>query len=140
MVGFFLFAILYKRFRPTNEALIAFKSPSSLQNYLDIINRLEFYGMKIKAQPEIPGSGSDLTRLSRSRGHRGRKEAAERGVWDGDGPNAGVRGLNIGRAVTIWGFPGKATVSAVEKFMENYAVSRAKVGDTDEAMIYKFPL
>ncbi|KAH6918947.1 hypothetical protein BKA70DRAFT_1214714 [Coprinopsis sp. MPI-PUGE-AT-0042] len=130
-------ALLYKRFKATDEALIALGCSSHLESNLSTLNKLDIYGAKLKAQPYTPQEGWDLTSGRRSRGHKGRKEAAERGVWNGDGPNAGIRGLNIERAVTIWGFPGKATVDAVEKFLEAFKISRTKDG---EAMIYKFPL
>ena len=130
-------ALVYKRFRPTDEALIALESPDYLESHLAKITRLELYGAKLKAQAYIPQDGWDLTRGRRSRGHKGRKEAAERGVWNGDGPNAGIKGLSIDKVVTLWGFPGKATVEAVEKFLQEFKVSRTKEG---EAMIYKFPL
>ena len=45
--------------------------------------------------------------------------------------------MSIDKVVTLWGFPGKATVEAVEKFLQEFKVSRTKEG---EAMIYKFPL
>lgn len=132
-----LVALLYKRFRPTDEALIALHSPTHLESHLSELSKLDIYGAKLKAQAYIPREGWDLTSGRRSRGHKGRKEAAERGIWNGDGPNAGIRGLSVERVVTVWGFPGKATVDAVEKFLEGFKISRTKDG---EAMIYKFPL
>ncbi|TFK27416.1 hypothetical protein FA15DRAFT_586478, partial [Coprinopsis marcescibilis] len=127
-------ALLYKRFRPTREAVIAFNSLDNMTKNLRILNQLDLSGIRVKAIPIVADEDWDLFLTKRSRGHKGRKEAAERGSWNGDGPNAGIRGLNPERTVTMWGFPGKATAEAVEKFLDGYDISRSGDG---EAMIYK---
>lgn len=101
-----------------------------------LLKQFDIAGMEVGVERVIPLHDWDLS-VRRSRGHQGRKEAASRGIMDGNGPWAGLGGWTTAqKAVVLMGFPGTTNVSYVEKFLEGYNVGQAK----EEKMIYKIPL
>lgn len=135
-------ATLYKRFRPTDSAIVALASPNHLNEAMILLRKspLDITGIDVHPPfPIIPPPQFDLHLLAqkRSRGHQGRKEASLRGVMDGTGPWAGLGGGKTAeKAVVLAGFPGTTPVGAVEKFLEGYEVAQSK----EEKMVYKIAL
>ena len=71
----------------------------------------------------------------RSRGLRGKEQAALRGALNGNGPHAGMS--NLERTVTIWGLAGKATPRALAEVLQGFDVSESAKGRMN---IIKIPL
>ena len=135
-------ATLYKRFRPTNSAIVALASPNHLNEAMVLFRKspLDIIGIDVYPPfPVMPPPEYDLHLLSqkRNRGHQGRKEASLRGAMDGTGPWAGLGGGKMAeKAVVLAGFPGTTPLSAVESFLRSYGVGESK----EEKMIYKVSL
>lgn len=130
-------ATLYKRYQPTDRALVALASPNHLHEAMLLFRKgLEIAGIDVSVERVIPPEPWDLSQR-RSRGHQGRKEAAARGALDGNGPWAGLGGwATAQKSVILAGFPGTSTIPLVETFLEGFAVAESK----EEKMIYKVPL
>jgi len=57
----------------------------------------------------------------RTRGAKGRTEAALRGVITGNGPQGSI--LNPGKNVVLWGFPGKMREDGVEDLLKSWRLA-----------------
>lgn len=60
------------------------------------------------------------------RGARGREEAAQRGLFTGNGPNAGIS--NGEKKVTLWGLPGKIEGEGVQNLAKGFKIVGAEAG------------
>jgi hypothetical protein len=58
---------------------------------------------------------------SRTRGIKGRQEAIDRGILDGNGADAGVS--ERGKNVVVWGLPGKLTTDQLGEYLKNYRLA-----------------
>ena len=58
---------------------------------------------------------------ARTRGQKGRMEAAERGIVLGNGPSGGI--TSNGKAVTITGLPGKMDATAVKDWLRSFKLA-----------------
>ncbi|KAK7693396.1 hypothetical protein QCA50_002964 [Cerrena zonata] len=111
------FILNYERFRPTGTAFISFTKPDFTPNALKVLHGNTLGGSRIEAElvrPHDFNSGG----FTRTRGIKGRAEAAERGLFDGTGPNAGL--TRNGANVLITGLPGKSTVDIIRTFVRSY--------------------
>ena len=57
----------------------------------------------------------------RTRGSVGRKEAANKGLIDGNGPNGGTSGH--GKNVIMWGLPGKLPPEGLRTYLRAFRLS-----------------
>lgn len=94
------------------------------------LDSVSIAGTPLKATPRLLDD-ADI-QPPRSRGAKGREEAATRGALKGDGPHAGIP--NGERTVTIWGFPGKTESAAVEFIVKDFDLARSSDG---KANVYK---
>lgn len=69
----------------------------------------------------------------RTRGVEGRREAAERGIIDGDGPGGGITGS--GRNVSIAGLPGKMTPEGVKAWLKSFKLAGSTTDGKEIAKI-----
>lgn len=54
----------------------------------------------------------------RSRGRKGREEAAERSIVTGNGSQGGI--TDVGKSVVLSGLPGRISTGVVRRFLRNY--------------------
>ncbi|KAF8626228.1 hypothetical protein AX15_004915 [Amanita polypyramis BW_CC] len=124
-------ALVYSHFRPTGTALISLTRNSFLsKENLRKLDSASIAGIPVKAVPRLLDPGD--TQPPRTRGAKGREEAAVRGALKGDGPHAGIP--NGEKTVTIWGFPGKTESAAVEFVVRDFDLARSSDG---KANVYK---
>ncbi|KIL68603.1 hypothetical protein M378DRAFT_158426 [Amanita muscaria Koide BX008] len=126
-------ALVFNHFRPTGTALISLTRPEYLKNNLKMLGSASIASKLLKFEPRLLDDAD--TALPRSRGAKGREEAATRGAMKGNGAHAGI--TNGERTVTIWGFPGKTDVPAVEFILRSFDLARNKDG---KASAYKVML
>lgn len=73
--------------------------------------------------------------MGRTRGGRGKAEAAERGLFDGMGPHAGL--TRNGCNVVINGLPGKSTVEIIGLYLRPYKMAgHEEKGDIVKVDLY----
>lgn len=122
----------YDRFRPTGTAYITFTKPDFTPNALKILHGNTLGGSRIEAKlvrsTEVSSTGS------RTRGIKGKAEAAERGLFDGRGPNAGL--TRNATNVVISGLPGKSTSDIIKGLVKPYKLA----GYEDKGDIIKVDL
>ncbi|KAF8061588.1 hypothetical protein FPV67DRAFT_286852 [Lyophyllum atratum] len=92
----------YFRFRPSGRALITLTRHEFLRDNLRALEKLTLCGIPIKAYPANSREGGSLPR---SRGSKGRAEAAGRGVINGTGPQGNFP--NVERNCSYLGFAWK---------------------------------
>jgi len=117
-------ALMFNHFRPTGTALISLTRPDYLKENLNLLDSASMARTPLKAKPRLLDDVDAA--LPRTRGERGREEASERGAINGNGPHGGIS--NGEKTVTLWGFPGKTEVPAVETILRNFKISRTKDG------------
>ncbi|KAJ3478303.1 hypothetical protein NLI96_g9854 [Meripilus lineatus] len=108
-------AIIYKRFSTTGEGLITLSDPNTAERSLKALERGMVGGLVVSSRC-IPAP-ADAT-PARSRGQKGKLEAAKRGLIQGDGPNGGI--ADRGNAVLISGLPGKMTGDALRTYFKTF--------------------
>ncbi|KAI0797931.1 hypothetical protein C8Q75DRAFT_801839 [Abortiporus biennis] len=122
----------YHRFAPTGTAYIALTQsdfvPSAVKNLRGSI----LGGLRVKANHSVP---PDVQR--RSRGVKGRAEAAERGLVTGEGLGAGV--ASCGKSVVVYGLPGKMTVDAMKAFLKIFNLAETDNGEQSVVKIEPTP-
>lgn len=79
----------------------------------------------IKAHAAEPVS----ERPSRTRGPKGRMEAAERGIIPGTGPDTGIP--HQGRCVVMYGLPGQLTVETLRAFLKSFKLAGMENGQKE---------
>lgn len=124
-------AIDYHRFSPIGRALISLTDPALLRNDLRLLEKFTIAGTPVYATPRFIEE-----RHHRTRGEKGRAEAAERGIGSGDGPHAGLL-QNLEKTTVVWGFPGKMSPKMVDSILKDFRVVRTK---QDLPRIVKVPL
>ncbi|KAF8631438.1 hypothetical protein AX17_005115 [Amanita inopinata Kibby_2008] len=123
-------ALLYDHFRPTGTALISLTRQEFLRNNLRMLQGIAMAGIPLEAEPRLLDDADTVP--ARTRGVKGREEAARRGALNGNGPQAGLP--NGDRTVTVWGFPGKTEPAAVEFIVRDFKLARSGNG---KASIFK---
>ncbi|CCM02401.1 uncharacterized protein FIBRA_04499 [Fibroporia radiculosa] len=120
-------AIDYHRFTPTGRAWLTITSPNFAQNTAKSLNRSMLGASTIASHPADP---SAKTRPPfRTRGTKGRLEAAERGLVMGMGPDGGVS--NQGRNVVIYGMPGKMTPESLREYLKSFKLAGSEGGQKE---------
>jgi hypothetical protein len=71
-----------------------------------------------------PSPAPEISRPFRTRGFKGRAEAATRGVITGNGPYGGI--LNSAKNVVMWGFPGKMLPLGVKDFLKRFSLDNSR--------------
>lgn len=125
--------ICYEYFKPTGEVLITLSRPHFLRDNLRVLDNVSFAASRVSPRPFIPEEAPRPK--MRSRGLRGKEQAALRGALNGNGPHAGMS--NLDRTVTIWGLAGKATPRALAEVLEGFDVAESAKGRMN---IIKIPL
>ena len=104
--------INYQRFRPTQEGFISFTSPTFLPNAVKALSNATVGGYPIAVHPSKPPSEHQR----RTRGFRGRAQAAERGAFSGDGPGASIP--KSGQNVVVSGLPTWCTIEDMQRIAQ----------------------
>ncbi|THH10782.1 hypothetical protein EW145_g1089 [Phellinidium pouzarii] len=99
----------YHRFMPTGRAFVVMTRSDFVMNALSKLRDTQVTTLPVKAyRPHTP-------RMQRTRGVKGRAEAAERSVLDGNGIGGGVSPK--GSDVVLWGLPGTVTSQAFKYYL-----------------------
>ncbi|KAF9651512.1 hypothetical protein BDM02DRAFT_3110627 [Thelephora ganbajun] len=106
----------YDRFRPTGTAYLSLSSPNSMTRNLRMLNKATMASLSLRATA-VPNPFS----VGRTRGTVGRKEAANKGLVDGNGPNGGTSGQ--GKNVIMWGLPGKLPPDGLRNYLRTFQLS-----------------
>ncbi|KAH9951225.1 hypothetical protein B0H21DRAFT_269749 [Amylocystis lapponica] len=125
-------ALDYDRFLPTGKAYVTLTQPDFVPSALRSLKGTIVGGAMIEA-----GSVREdqVHRPTRTRGARGRAQAAERGIMDGNGVGAGV--TSTGRSVVLSGLPGKLTPDALKEFLKSFKLAGH---DNDKREIVKLEI
>ena len=67
--------------------------------------------------------------IVRTRGVKGRLQAAERGLFTGNGPNGMV--TSQGKGVVLYGLPGKLTPDSLRTYLRNFKLAMAEAGQQE---------
>lgn len=103
----------YRRFQPDGNAFVTFTHPSQTQVAVAQLKKAQISGYNI----DVTSAAQLQNTPQRSRGIKGRQEAADRGIITGTGPDAGV--TERGRSVVIWGLPGRWNEEILRGFLEH---------------------
>ena len=106
----------YDRFRPTGTAYLSLSSPGSMARNLRLLNKATISSLSLHATA-TPNPFS----VGRTRGSLGRREAVDKGLIDGNGPNGGTSGN--GKNVIIWGLPGKLPPDGLRNYLRAFRLS-----------------
>lgn len=112
----------YHRFRPKGRAYIELTSPQFTQPCLTLIKSTIIGGNIVTAR--ITNPAYDNLALVRTRGIKGRSEAMERGVLNGNGPDAGIS--HHGKTVVVSGLPGRLVADSLKQY-----IRELKLGGTN---------
>ncbi|GBE81919.1 hypothetical protein BKA93DRAFT_819367 [Sparassis latifolia] len=116
-------SIDYFRLLPTQKAFIELHSPLYLQSSLKNLKNAVVGGSQIYSYPSQDPTGG---RPDRTRGIKGRAEAAERGIITGNGPAGGL--TSQGKNVVMSGLPGRMTAEALREFLKGYKLAGSEGG------------
>jgi hypothetical protein len=106
----------YDRFRPNGTAYLSLSSPNSMLRNLRMLNKATLSSLPLRATA-VPSPFS----AGRTRGAVGRKEAADKGLVNGNGPNGGTSGN--GKNVVMWGLPGKLPPDGLRNYLRAFRLS-----------------
>lgn len=114
-------AINYNRFRPNGTATLSFTRPEFVPAAVKALDKSVIGGKSISAEPT-----DDIPVLPRTRGSKGILDAAQRGIYQGNGPSAGVPGG--GKTVVLSGLPtGLLPVKVVDN-LRGFKLARSEMG------------
>jgi len=116
----------YNRFHPTGTAYLSLSSTSSMLRNLRMLNKAKMSSLPLYATA-VPNPFS----IGRMRGSAGRKEASNKGLVTGNGPNGGTSGH--GKNVIMWGLPGRLPPDGLRNYLRAFRLSDA----TDQESIVK---
>ncbi|KAH9842587.1 uncharacterized protein C8Q71DRAFT_720094 [Rhodofomes roseus] len=119
-------ALDYWRFSPTGQAWLTLTSPTFLPHTVNALNGAVISGKLLQAAARDPMPQSQL---ARTRGVKGRLEAAERGIITGSGPDGGRTGQ--GKGVVIYGLPGKFGAEAVRTYLKEFKLAASEDGQKE---------
>ena len=91
-------------------------TPDSMNDNLRLLQKASISSFPVNAS-----AGEDeevLIVQRRNRGVKGRKEASNRGIVDGNGPDGGI--ASNGKCVTVWGLPGKLEAIDFEQYLKRF--------------------
>lgn len=100
------------------EGFISLTHPTFVHNAVKALSNTTIGGFPIQVGPV---DEPRLHRTLRTRGLKGRAEAAERGVVTGDGPAAGI--TQPGKNVIIYGLPPKTTPFGLKKYLNDFSLA-----------------
>lgn len=113
---FILVYMRYDRFRPTGTAYLVLSAPNSVTRNLRALNTATMTSLPLRATA-VPNP----LPIVRTRGFAGRREAADKGLVHGTGPNGGTSGN--GRNVIMWGLPGKLPPDGLKNYLRAFRLS-----------------
>ena len=117
----------YHRFLPTGRAYVSISHPNHLEQALRSLEKASLSAHPLFYSPAPPISHPVLVR---SRGADGRAKAAERGLFEGNGPSAGIKAKGVD--VVLYGLPGKLMASALKSYLLSVKlVELKKDGEAD---------
>lgn len=120
----------YRRFQRDGNAFVTFSYPPHAEVALTQLKNAQLSGYTIN----VTSTSQLETVLRRSRGNKGREEAANRGIVTGTGPDAGV--TERGRSVVISGLPGRWSEENLRSFLERKGF-RLAGNDTNSSNVVK---
>ena len=123
-------AVNYSRFRPNGTATLSFTRPEFASAAVKALNGSVLGGKVIIAEPT-----DDIPVLPRTRGSKGILDAAQRGIYQGNGPNAGVPGG--GKTVVLSGLPGGLTPVRVADNLRGFKLARSEMGSPAVVKAFK---
>lgn len=109
----------YRRFVPTGTAWVTLTGNEFVRRAAQNLDGAVLAGHTVSAAPAEDGIDSEIR--PRTRGARGREEAAERGLVMGDGPSGGITGS--GKNVVLYGLPGKMTAEAAGYYLKAFKLA-----------------
>ncbi|THH33856.1 hypothetical protein EUX98_g274 [Antrodiella citrinella] len=109
-------SINYKGFHPQQEGFISFTHPSFVRNAIKSLRHSIMGGYTVTVEPSA--SPDEVPHSLRSRGFKGRAEAAERGIVAGDGAGAGIS--KPGKSVLMYGLPPQISAPAMKRYLQDY--------------------
>lgn len=104
------------------KAFVTFTQPAYVQPAVLRLRTAQLSGMLL----DVVATGPLENRPGRSRGVQGRAEAMNRGVLDGNGPDAGV--TERGKNVVVWGLPGKLTTDQLRQYLKSSRLGNTQGG------------
>ncbi|KAH9856945.1 hypothetical protein C2E23DRAFT_865593 [Lenzites betulinus] len=113
--------IEYRRFRPTGSGLLSFTRADHARAAYKALNGVHAWGKSLETRLV-----ADVPELPRTRGVKGRVEAARRGVISGDGPGGSITGG--GRNVVLYGLPGKLVPGALIDSLQEFKLAGVEHG------------
>ena len=121
----FAVALDFYRLRPTGRAWLTLSSPNYMQHALKAMRGAVLSGKTLGAAP-----AKDPSELNtRTRGVRGRLQAAERGLLTGNGPYG--MSTSRGKGVVLYGMPGKLTPDSLRTYLKNFKLAVAEAGQRE---------
>ncbi|KAF8590591.1 hypothetical protein K439DRAFT_1627841 [Ramaria rubella] len=102
----------HNRFHPIGKAYITFIHPGHVEPAFALLRNAQISGFTV----DLATTGPLQDLPGRTRGADGRREAMNRGILTGNGPDAGVR--DRGKSVVIWGLPGKLTSEGLREHLK----------------------
>jgi len=119
----------YNRFTPTGQATIVVSRPEFLSGLLTTLRHASMSYHSLQFKPVSVDLDIAMQMRPRTRGFRGRTEAALRGALTGDGPGGGIP--ERGRAVLVSGLPNKFRRHLLAMFLEKAYRNRGiTIGET----------
>lgn len=122
-------AVNYNRFRPDGTATLSFTRPEFVPAAVKALDRSVVGGRSITAEPT-----DDIPVLPRTRGSKGILDAAQRGIYLGNGPSAGVPG---GKTVVLSGLPDRLTPVNVADNLRSFKLARSDMGSPAVVKAFK---
>ena len=122
-------SINYNRFVPNREGFISMTNLSYVQNALNLLPRSSIGGYHISA---VPCDSLVVEQPVRTRGFKGRAEAAERGIISGDGPSAGIS--RQGRNVILYGLPYRLSAPGLRSYLRNFQLEDISATGEEEVI------
>jgi hypothetical protein len=114
----------YTRFLSAGRAYLTLTQSEFIRDNLASLQKANIGGLQVDAFPSPPPLDVIPTR---SRGARGRSDAAGRGAIVGNGPSAGLLNPNI--HVVIWGLPGKITPNRLKEYLSDFQLAGTNRGE-----------
>ena len=126
-------AIDYKRFIPTGTAIVTLTNSTFIRNAVSSLHGAIIAAHEVQAT-SIADEDSEEMLMPRTRGVKGRAQAAERGATTGDGPAGGTKGS--GSNVVLYGLPGRMSSEAAWYYLSGFKLAGSSARDKD---ILKLP-
>lgn len=115
----------FYRFQPTGRAWLTLSSPSHMQHALRALRGAVLSGKALGAAPANDPSQV----ITRTRGVKGRLQAAERGLFTGNGPNG--MSTSRGKGVVLYGLPGRLTSEGLRTYLRGFKLAAAEAGQQE---------